>query len=159
MSTATETKNIDMVSWQAKLSILLDDFKNTRGVDNRLVVLHQIFDFLVYDLSWKKTDIVKAENISEFLSAISARLAVFKNDQTIQLSEREYFRSIEERLGFVKYCHGKTDGYQCSNSINGKHPYCNIHLLLNEKYAKEIDNTVYISLDVSTLIAQYTGYE
>jgi hypothetical protein len=148
-----------MVSWQAKLSVLLDDFKTTHGIDNRLVVLHQIFDFLVSDLAWKKTDIVKVENIEGFLSAISNKLAVFKNTQTIQPSEREYFRSIEERLGIIKYCHGKTDGYQCSNSIDGKHVYCNAHLIINEKYAKEIDKTVYISLDVSILIAQYIGYE
>jgi hypothetical protein len=107
---------------------------------------------MVQDLSWKN------DNDNKFLLIVTNKLTEFKRTLTLPPSEREYFRLIEERMGFLRYCCANTvAGYRCGNiiSISGKHDYCHTHSKKIKKISRQINDTIYISSDMSLLIAEY----
>jgi len=152
MSTNPEEKNMES-SWKTIMMTLIKDFNSTNVDCTRLDIVHQIFDFMVQDLSWK------TESVSKFLLIVTKKLTEFKHDLTLHPTQREYFRLIEERMGVLKYCCAKTvAGYRCGNiiSMNKKHDYCHTHSKKIKKLSRKINGAISISSDMSFLISEYT---
>jgi hypothetical protein len=156
MSATSQTKNIgkstkiDHPTWLATLRMLIIDFNNSDN-RNRISVIHQIFDFLASDLSWKKKD-------SKFVQTVFNKLAEFKKSVDVGPKEREYFRKIEEKIGIFRYCCANTiRGYQCSNTVcmGGKRNYCQTHYHRNNRISKKINKHSSIGPDMCNIISEY----
>ena len=147
-------ENINMTLWKSNVKSLIDSFKYETSTEGRLSIFHKIFDFVTLDLLWTTSN---DEDHTKFMKTMIKKLGELKKDDNISMSEREYFRLIEERLGIFKYCQAKTlTTYRCSKkiSIHSKHIYCDIHTRKIKKLSKEI-NKILLHSDASMLIAEY----
>jgi hypothetical protein len=119
----------------------------------RLVYIKKMFDFMTGDLFWIN---LLGTSTERFMEVIKRKLLEFKEDIATDQYYKEYFRNVEETLGFTKYCGSTTrKGYRCATSINGeKNNYCEVHNKVLHKKSLKISEFIGSS-DVSMLIAQY----
>jgi hypothetical protein len=152
MSKTVESKNMSDTSfciWKSSMKCYIKLINNIYGRNNKLLHSKEMFDFMVSDLSWM-------DNNRKFKEMTKKKLTEFNEDIEISEYYKEYFRSVEETLGFVKYCGSITGkGYRCATSINGKNNnYCKMHEKVLKRKSLRISEIIGSS-DVSMLIAQY----
>jgi hypothetical protein len=157
MSNTVKSKNISkdrLNLWIEKYMCYVKLVEASPKGSERLPYIKEMFDFMTADLWWID---LPGNSIQRFIKIIKRKLLEFKEDTVTDQYYNEYFRNVEEKLGFMKYCGSTTGkGYRCATSIikGKKNNYCKMHEKVLERKSLRISEFIGSS-DVSMLIAQY----
>jgi hypothetical protein len=142
--------NIRLGLWEKRMESIMNLTETIPVGSKRLPYVKEMFDYLMCDLWWMK-DI----GMEDLVNQIKRKLIVIKKQKAVSQYYKEYFMSVEETFGFVKYCCSDSGSNRCENTIKDEKNYCEMHKKLIKKKSEEISEFIGSS-DVSMLISLYT---
>jgi len=148
MTEWSEQKHI--IEWRNTVQLYLEHYEESKMLDlsERIEILKNLFKFLCEDIGWKK--------ISKKLNKIvREKLLLILEYKKIGPKNQEFFRNVNEILGFKLYCSAYTVlGRRCAKSVNTRR-YCHIHTNTFRNRAVTISETTGILPNVSFIISEY----
>jgi hypothetical protein len=147
MDTLTNKQNIPVTSYKKIFSktvkLFLGKIEKTVGISNIILVIQELFRFLMQDLHWLK--------YTSFVQVVKQKIIELKKD--VYLDDLVFFREAEEVFGFTLYCCAFTQSnLRCGNKTTRLR--CKVHQRIYEKKLACIVSIIVVR-DISKLIVDY----